>query len=1079
MEEDSRVFSETLTRRSGPSAGIIKWIKLENFMCHSSLQIELGEWVNFITGQNGSGKSAILTALCVAFGCRARGTQRASTLKDFIKTGCSYALVQVEIKNEGEDAFKPEIFGDSIILERRITESGSSTVLKDHQGKKVTGRKDDLCELVEHFNIDVENPCVIMSQDKSREFLHSGNDKDKFKFFFKATLLQQVFDLLQSIKNHLVASNALIDELESSIRPILKELEELQVEIRNMEHVEEISQQVQQLKKKLAWSWVYDADKKLLQKSVEIQKLKQKIPACQDEIDKRHNKVEHLQERLAKKKAQIGVMIERTSEVRRMKDELHHSLSEATSLKVHREQEYKRKQNQIQKIKSRVRWLEQQVRDIYEQDARNSQAEESEMERKLKELDNEIDAANFKLSQLKEEETACSESLSIAVDDIQKIDAEVEYKVKKHREICRNITELQQHQTNKVTAFGGERVINLLRAIEQDQHKFRRPPIGPIGAHVNLVNGDTWAPAVENAIGKLLNAFIVTEHKDSLLLRKCAREANYSNLQIIIYEFSRPRLHIPSHLLPQTQHPTTLSLIQSNNPTVGHAERQVLVKDYSVGTKVAFDSRVANLKEVFTLDGYRMFSRGSVQTILPPNKRLRTGRLCSSFDEQIKGLERDASSVQEEVKLAQQKKRIAEEEVQNLQDKVNTAKRRRLSADRELTSKKLALQELKMSYDNLVNSRPASTVDELHQEISKGQDEIQKQGILLEDLKVKLNEAEDKVKDTKSSFESLCDSAKEEINAFEEAEKELVQIEEDLQESELDKMHYEGYMNELLPKIEKEEAEYKKLEDTSKEYHKKAPVICPESEVQDLGGCQGCTPEQLSAQITRLSQRLQRESEKYAESIDELRTRYEKKEHKILRKQKTYQAFRQKLKACQKALDVRLNKFDRNSVLLRRQLTWQFNGHLRKKGISGHIKVDYEAKTLSIEVKMPQDSSGNAVRDTRGLSGGERSFSTLCFALALHEMTEAPFRAMDEFDVFMDAVSRKISLDTLVDFALAQGSQWIFITPHDISGCFGKIQEPKQFYLERCQCWDFDFDSDFDFDMKNFALQWMLIFRET
>ncbi|KAK2976778.1 hypothetical protein RJ640_002050 [Escallonia rubra] len=64
--------------------------------------------------------------------------------------------------------------------------------------------------------------------------------------------------------------------------------------------------------------------------------------------------------------------------------------------------------------------------------------------------------------------------------------------------------------------------------------------------------------------------------------------------------------------------------------------------------------------------------------------------------------------------------------------------------------------------------------------------------------------------------------------------------------------------------------------------------------------------------------------------------------------------------------------------------------------------------------------------------GGERSFSTLCFALALHEMTEAPFRAMDEFDVFMDAVSRKISLDTLVDFALQHGSQWIFITPHDI-----------------------------------------------
>ncbi|PNX99498.1 structural maintenance of chromosomes protein 6-like [Trifolium pratense] len=128
-----------------------------------------------------------------------------------------------------------------------------------------------------------------------------------------------------------------------------------------------------------------------------------------------------------------------------------------------------------------------------------------------------------------------------------------------------------------------------------------------------------------------------------------------------------------------------------------------------------------------------------------------------------------------------------------------------------------------------------------------------------------------------------------------------------------------------------------------------------------------------------------------------------------------------------------MRKFQTNATNLKHQLSWKFNGHLKKKGISGVIKVDYEQKTLSIEVQMPQDASNRAVRDTRGLSGGERSFSTLCFALALHEMTESPFRAMDEFDVFMDAVSRKISMDTLIDFAEAQGSQWILITPHDTS----------------------------------------------
>lgn len=1037
---DSRFSTESCYGSQRSGAGTITRIRLENFMCHSSLQIELGEWVNFITGQNGSGKSAILTALCIAFGCRAKGTQRAATLKDFIKTGCSYALVEVELKNRGEDAFKLEIFGDSIIIERRITESTSTTVLKDHQGKRVAGRKQELLELTDHFNIDVENPCVIMSQDKSREFLHSGNDKDKFKFFFKATLLQQVNDLLQSIYNHLNTADALVLELEATIRPIEKELSELQGKIRNMEHVEEITQNLQQLKKKLAWSWVYDVDRQLKEQTLKIEKLKDRIPRCQAKIDCRHSILESLRDCFMKKKAEIAVMVEKTSEVRRRKDELQQSISLATKEKLELKGELVRNTSYIQKMVNRVKVLEQQVHDIHEQHVKNTQAEESEIEAKLKELQCEIDAANSTLSRMKEEDSALSEKLSKERNEIKRISDEIEDYDKKYREIRSEIRELQQHQTNKVTAFGGDRVISLLRAIERHHHKFKRPPIGPIGSHVTLVNGDTWAPAVEQAIGRLLNAFIVTDHKDALLLRGCAREANYHHLQIIISDFSRPRLSLPHHMLPHTKHPTTLSVLQSDNPTVinvlvdmGSAERQVLVRDYDMGKAVAFEQRISNLKEVYTLDGHKMFSRGSVQTILPLNRRLRTGRLCSSYDEKIKDLERVALRVQEEAQQCRKRKRDSEERLQDLQQHQQNIKRRCFSAERNRMSKELAFQDVKNSFAAEA-SPPSASVDELSQEISRIQEEIQEKEIILEKLQFSMNEAEAKDKDLKLSFQSLCESAKEEVDAFETAEKELMEIEKNLQTSESEKAHYEDVMRtKVVGAIKEAESQYRELELLRQESCRKASVICPESEIEALGDWDGSSPEKLSAQVNRLNQRLKHESHQYSESIEDLRMLYEKKERKILRKRQTYQAFREKLRACREALDSRWGKFQRNATLLKRQLTWQFNGHLGKKGISGKINICYEEKTLSIEVKMPQDASSSNVRDTRGLSGGERSFSTLCFALALHEMTEAPFRAMDEFDVFMDAISRKISLDTLVDFALTQGSQWIFITPHDVS----------------------------------------------
>ena len=51
------------------------------------------------------------------------------------------------------------------------------------------------------------------------------------------------------------------------------------------------------------------------------------------------------------------------------------------------------------------------------------------------------------------------------------------------------------------------------------------------------------------------------------------------------------------------------------------------------------------------------------------------------------------------------------------------------------------------------------------------------------------------------------------------------------------------------------------------------------------------------------------------------------------------------------------------------------------------------------------------------LSGGEKSYSTISLVLALWSQIQPPFRILDEFDVFMDSLNRRIALDQIINYA--------------------------------------------------------------
>ncbi|KAF5014538.1 hypothetical protein F66182_14435, partial [Fusarium sp. NRRL 66182] len=92
--------------------------------------------------------------------------------------------------------------------------------------------------------------------------------------------------------------------------------------------------------------------------------------------------------------------------------------------------------------------------------------------------------------------------------------------------------------------------------------------------------------------------------------------------------------------------------------------------------------------------------------------------------------------------------------------------------------------------------------------------------------------------------------------------------------------------------------------------------------------------------------------------------------------------------------------------------------------------MDHEAKLLDLQVEPDITRNNAGGRGTKTLSGGEKSFSQICLLLSLWEAMGSPIRCLDEFDVYMDHINRKSSIDMLMLAARRSiGRQFILITP--------------------------------------------------
>ncbi|ELU06879.1 hypothetical protein CAPTEDRAFT_199565, partial [Capitella teleta] len=123
---------------------------------YSSLEVCPGNHLNVIIGPNGTGKSSLVSAICLGLAGKTSVLSRAAQASEFIKHGTESATIEIELRGTGRNH----------VVQRTIRRSGPDLWVLD--GAKVNLKKVE--EFTRSLKIQVSNLCQFLPQDKVADF---------------------------------------------------------------------------------------------------------------------------------------------------------------------------------------------------------------------------------------------------------------------------------------------------------------------------------------------------------------------------------------------------------------------------------------------------------------------------------------------------------------------------------------------------------------------------------------------------------------------------------------------------------------------------------------------------------------------------------------------------------------------------------------------------------------------------------------------------------------------------------------------------------------------------------------------
>ncbi|KAF4606632.1 Structural maintenance of chromosomes protein 6 [Pleurotus pulmonarius] len=994
--------------------GIIESIEMHQFMCHKYLTFDFGPQINFIIGHNGSGKSAVLSAITVALGGKTTSTGRGSGLKSFIREGQSQSEVTITIKNQGEEAYKPQEYGKSIIITRRFSKEGSSTwKIKSKDGRTISTKKEELAAICDHMNIQVDNPMNVLTQDAARQFLSASHPNDKYKFFLKGTQLSQLSEEYELCFDNIKATSRVLNQKKEALPDLRAEFREATRRFEEAAKARELKKKQDELKKELAWAHVKTKELEMEKQMRDTAKLAKGVPKLQELVDEAEAKFQSATEEVARYESEfkdlgdIGHLNDRKKE---LQDQIRANKNKLTDFR-----------NDEKQIDSSVKGINRQIEEYTQQIAIetrklevDTQAKREEAQQRLQAARDAVTAAETLLAEHQEQHRDAQQRVNEF--RAQGIDVETKLAATHGRitEFQELISHCQKQVSDELSAFGKN--MDAVRTQVKKMAWHGDLPLGPLGVGVKIREEHRWADDVLRAqLGSLLVAWAVTDARDMPALKKLLRDSGNGTVNVIIFEKD---LFDYSQGEPAEGMLTVLRALEIPDPYV----LRILINQ-------------AMIERVFlapwTADGLRVnvFGGGGGQTTQlhtlrggdPMNLLLRARDVAVDTQRYRQELSKHE---EEHIHLTAEKNQLKAQygAARRELDQIMAAERK---ADTEARQAKVIVDNLLQAQNDDLPANVASL------EAAKREAEAEKETILaqyteLTKQKSKVDEAQkplmvefNRIRDEISDFDRKGDAIRNKIeNAVTLRMK-----------AQSDKNHYQAKLQAEQRKVDEAEAQVKVLTEEFINWTARAEEYCERVENPRK-------PDDIQKSINAVEQALKDRERKQGSSVEELTIQVNKAKAKLDLVERDLKSMALLNKTLRHSLFIRLSKWQefRRHIALRCKLVFQYN--LSHRGYFGKVLFDHANGTLQLKVQTDDmaGTQGAQDKDPRSLSGGEKSFSTICLLLSLWESIGCPLRCLDEFDVFMDAVNRRISMKMMIETANSSDKkQYILITPQDMT----------------------------------------------